>query len=68
MEIISKEFVIKGSSGRDILIDISPTKPIYVNQINISGNDRTYDYVFRREIDLYEGDPVNDTKIKKIER
>ncbi len=52
----------------DILIDISITKPIYVNQINISGNDRTYDYVFRREIDLYEGDPVNDTKIKKIER
>lgn len=52
----------------DILIDISPTKPLYVNQINISGNDRTYDYVFRREIDLYEGDPVNDTKLKKIEK
>ena len=52
----------------DILIDISPTKPFYVNQINILGNDRTYDYVFRREIDLYEGDPVNDTKLKKIER
>ena len=34
----------------DIIFDISPTEPIYVNQINISGNERTYDYVFRREL------------------
>ena len=52
----------------DILVEISPTSPIYVNQINISGNDRTYDYVFRRELDVSEGDPLNDTKIKKINK
>jgi len=52
----------------DILFEISPTEPVYVNQINISGNDRTYDYVFRREIELAEGDPINDSKIKKISR
>jgi outer membrane protein insertion porin family len=52
----------------DILFQISPTEPSYVNQINISGNERTYDYVFRRELELSEGDPVNDTKIKNINR
>ena len=51
-----------------ILIDISPTEPIYVNQINITGNTRTYDYVFRRELNLYEGDPLNKSKIKKINK
>jgi outer membrane protein insertion porin family len=50
----------------DILFEISPTDPVYVNQINISGNDRTYDYVFRRELNLSEGDPINNSKIKNI--
>ena len=52
----------------DILFEILPTEPIYVNQINISGNDRTYDYVFRRELDVSEGDPINSSKIKNIKR
>ena len=52
----------------DIIFEISPTEPIYVNQINISGNKRTYDYVFRRELQLSEGDPINSTKIKNITR
>ena len=52
----------------DVLFEISQTKPLYVNQINISGNERTYDYVFRRELNLSEGDPINDTKIKNIKR
>jgi outer membrane protein insertion porin family len=52
----------------DILFEISPTEPVYVNQINISGNDRTYDYVFRRELELSEGDPINSSKIKNISR
>ena len=52
----------------DILFEISPTEPAYVNQINISGNDRTYDYVFRRELNISEGDPINNSKIKKISK
>jgi outer membrane protein insertion porin family len=52
----------------DIMFEISPTEPMYVNQINISGNERTYDYVFRRELNLSEGDPINSTKIKNITR
>ena len=50
----------------DIIFEISPTEPVYVNQINISGNNRTYDYVFRRELELSEGDPINNSKIKQI--
>ncbi len=52
----------------DILFEISPTEPLYVNQINISGNNRTYDYVFRRELEVSEGDPINSSKIKNINR
>ncbi len=52
----------------DILYQILPTKPEYVNQINISGNTRTYDYVIRRELDISEGDPINETKIKSINK
>ncbi len=52
----------------DVLFEISPTKPVYVNQINISGNERTYDYVFRRELNLIEGDPINNSKIKNINK
>ena len=52
----------------DIMFEISPTEPIYVNQINITGNERTYDYVFRRELKLSEGDPINESKIKNITR
>jgi outer membrane protein insertion porin family len=52
----------------DVFFEISPTKPTYVNQINILGNDRTYDYVFRRELELSEGDPINSSKIKNINR
>ena len=52
----------------DILIQITPTKTIYLNQINLSGNTRTYDYVIRRELNISEGDPINDSKIKEIKR
>ena len=52
----------------DIIIDISPTEIFYLNQINLSGNTRTYDYVIRREIQIAEGDPVNDSKVKQIKK
>ena len=55
-------------NNADILFEISKTKVLYINQINVSGNTRTYDYVIRRELDVSEGDPINETKIKKIKR
>ena len=52
----------------NILFEIDTTETKYVNHINIVGNTRTFDYVIRRELDISEGDPINDTKIKKINR
>ncbi len=56
------------NSKVDVKFRVQPTKPIYIKQINISGNTRTYDHVIRREIDVYEGDTLNDTKLKKINK
>ena len=39
-----------------------------VNKINIYGNTRTYDYVIRRELNIIEGDPINETKIKEVKK
>jgi len=40
----------------------------YVERINVIGNDRTREYVIRREFDLAEGDAFNRALIDKAER
>ncbi|PHP68373.1 outer membrane protein assembly factor BamA [Zhengella mangrovi] len=40
----------------------------YVERIEIRGNDRTRDYVIRREFDLAEGDAFNQVLIKRAKR
>ena len=50
----------------DILFEIVSIKPKYIKQINIVGNSRTFDYVIRRELELVEGDPISNNKIKNI--
>ena len=52
----------------DVLFEIKQIQPKYINQINVKGNTRTYDYVIRRELDISEGDPVNNTKIKQLNK
>lgn len=52
----------------DVLLEILPTQTTYLNQINFSGNTRTYDYVLRRELAISEGDPINDSNVKQIKR
>ena len=58
------------SNKADLLYEINSSDPIYVKNINISGNTRTQDYVIRRELDISEGDAflLNDTNVirKKI--
>ncbi len=49
-----------------ILFKINQIKPKYTKQINIVGNNRTLDYVIRREIDMVEGDAFNEAKLKSI--
>lgn len=40
----------------------------YIERINIIGNNRTRDYVIRREFDIGEGDAYNQVLIEKAER
>jgi outer membrane protein insertion porin family len=41
---------------------------VYINRIDIIGNDRTDDEVIRREFRLAEGDPYNSVKLKRTEQ
>lgn len=41
---------------------------VYVERINIRGNDRTREYVIRREFDIAEGDAFNRVLLDKAER
>ncbi len=41
------------------------TPRIYINEINISGNNRTLEEVIRRELRVREGDPYNISKINR---
>ena len=44
----------------DLLFSIKETKPIYVNKINILGNNITKEAVIRNQLEFDEGDPYND--------
>lgn len=52
----------------DIMFKILSNKPKYVNNIFINGNTRTYDKVIRREMEIAEGDPINDHLLDKSRR
>ena len=52
----------------DITFQIREGSRIFVNQINITGNNRTYDEVIRREFRLSEGDAFNAAKIRASRR
>ncbi len=47
----------RGTMRIDFKIEQSP--PFYAERIEITGNEKTRDYVIRRELRLSEGDPVN---------
>src|SRR3712207_8286252 len=41
---------------------------VYIERINVRGNNRTRDYVIRREFDVGEGDAYNKVLIDRAER
>ncbi len=49
----------------DILYLVDEGARVYIEDIQILGNDRTRDYVIRREFDLSEGDAYNQVLIQK---
>lgn len=52
--------------GVTFVVDEGPRA--YIERINIRGNDRTVDYVIRREFDIAEGDAFNRVMIDRAER
>lgn len=56
------------TSVADITLDIKEGPRVYIENIDIKGNDRTRDYVIRREIRIHEGDAYNSKKIKDAEQ
>jgi len=51
----------------DINFVVKEGRHVYINRINILGNDRTDDEVIRREFRLAEGDAYNSEKLKRTE-
>ena len=49
----------------DINYVLSSGPRVYVERIDILGNQRTFDYVIRRELVISEGDPLNQEYINK---
>jgi outer membrane protein insertion porin family len=52
----------------DIVYDVSEGPRIFVERINITGNETTIDEVIRREMKLAEGDAFNQDLLKKSEQ
>ncbi|MEQ8825804.1 MAG: outer membrane protein assembly factor BamA [Filomicrobium sp.] len=52
--------------GINYVVDEGPR--IYIERINISGNERTKDYVIRREFRLAEGDAFNPLLVDRAEK
>ncbi|WP_273756178.1 outer membrane protein assembly factor BamA [Bartonella sp. MM73XJBT] len=51
-----------------ISYNIEQGQRAYIQRIEIRGNDKTRDYVIRREIDLNEGDAYNQTLVQRAKR
>jgi outer membrane protein insertion porin family len=52
----------------DVTYQIDQGPRVYIEAINIVGNDRTRDHVIRREFDISEGDPLNQVMIQRTKR
>lgn len=52
----------------DVTYQIDEGPRVYIEQINIVGNDRTRDHVIRREFDISEGDPLNQVLLQRTKR
>lgn len=49
----------------DFVLNIEPGRKIYVNEINISGNNKTRDEVIRRELRQMESAPYDTAKLQR---
>lgn len=52
----------------DVTLNLKDGQRVFVNRVEIAGNMRTLDKVVRREMLLAEGDPFNQTKLRRSEQ
>ena len=57
-----------GNGAVKVVININEGRSYRIGQINIEGNDKTKDYVIRRELPLEPGQPFDTTKTEVTER
>lgn len=48
-----------------VTYNVVPGPRVYIDRVNITGNDRTHDEVIRRELRFAEGDAFSSTKLKR---
>ncbi|MGN6890776.1 POTRA domain-containing protein, partial [Neisseria sp. P0014.S004] len=49
----------------DFVLTVQPGRKIYVNEINITGNNKTRDEVIRRELRQMESAPYDSAKLQR---
>ncbi|MDO5686092.1 MAG: outer membrane protein assembly factor BamA [Neisseria sp.] len=54
-----------GDDGIDFLLNVVPRNKVYVNEISITGNNKTRDEVIRRELRQMESAPYDHGKVKR---
>ena len=54
------EEIDKGNNKLDLIFNIKESQKFYVEQINIFGNNVTYESVIRNQLEIDEGDPFNE--------
>lgn len=52
----------------DLTFEVREGPRVYIERIDVVGNDRTRDEVIRRELNILEGDAYNSTKVKSAEK
>ncbi len=52
----------------DLIFEVREGPRVYIERIDVVGNDRTRDEVIRRELNILEGDAYNSTKVKRAEK
>ncbi len=52
----------------DVVFEVDEGPRVYVERLDIEGNERTLDRVIRREFDLVEGDAFNTAKLRQANR
>lgn len=58
----------RGKKTVDLTFEVKEGPRVYVERIDVVGNDRTRDEVIRRELNILEGDAYNSTKVKRAEK